>query len=147
MTSTPQRQVSSRARLLTCVAILALSACSSTPTADVRRDGSEPKATTDTRTAGEGLRDFTVSLIELIARPRDFDGRRIMVHGTLALGFEHMALYLHREDYEGGVTANSVWVNVPSDVYESRSKYNGRAVAVVGTFNANAHGHGGMFIG
>jgi hypothetical protein len=94
-----------------------------------------------------GIREFTISLVELIARPKDFDGKRVQVRGTLALGFEHNALYLHREDYDHGNVANAIWVDLPDELRGSSSRYRGKYVTIIGTFSARDHGHMGAFIG
>ena len=52
-----------------------------------------------------------VSMIQLIARPIDFDGEYVRVIGFYRHEFEGNALYLHREDYEQGLTSNGVWMN------------------------------------
>ena len=70
------------------------------------------------------------------------------MNGTLAVGFELSALFLHQEDYERGNIANAVWVTLP--VRESGkppTKVRGQFVNVVGTFTAKEHGHLSAFIG
>src|SRR5687768_8590279 len=96
-------------RALGLIALAFVVGCSATSTGDVSTCGIPHSGVN----SSGSLRDFNVSLIELIARPRDFHGQRIMAQGTIALGFEHSALYLHREDYDRAIYANSVWVTVP----------------------------------
>jgi hypothetical protein len=52
-----------------------------------------------------------VSMIQLIARPDDFDGEYVRVIGFYRHEFEGNALYLHREDYEQGLTKNGLWMD------------------------------------
>ena len=68
--------------------------------------------------------------------------------GTLAVGFELSALFLHHEDYERGNIANAVWVTLPaSESAKPPTSVKGEFVNVIGTFTAKEHGHLGAFIG
>lgn len=53
-----------------------------------------------------------VSLIQLLARPEDFDGRYVRVLGFLHMEFERDAIFVHREDCERWLEANSVSIGV-----------------------------------
>jgi hypothetical protein len=57
-----------------------------------------------------------VSVIQLIAQPEKFDGKRVRFIGFLRLEFEGNAIFLHREDFDRGISRNGLWVNVPSDM-------------------------------
>src|SRR4051812_30757429 len=54
---------------------------------------------------------FAPSLIELIARPELYDGKRVRVAGFADLEFEGNSLYLSREDYVQMLTRNGVWLD------------------------------------
>ena len=81
-----------------------------------------------------------VSLIQLIARPDDFDGEYVRVLGFYRHEFEGNALYLHREDYEHGLSKNAFWL-------DGKPEYDKRYVLVQGRFNATRLGHLGAFSG
>jgi len=49
-----------------------------------------------------------VSLVQLIARPTDFDGQRVRVIGYVTIGFEDQALFLGPADFENGIFESSV---------------------------------------
>ena len=53
-----------------------------------------------------------VSLIRLIANPREYDGRYIRVYGYLHMEFERDALFIHREDCEQWLEPNSVDIGI-----------------------------------
>ena len=89
-----------------------------------------------------------VSVIQLIANPAKFDGKRVRVIGFLRLEFEGNAIYLHREDYEHAIFENSIWLDRPKDFSEKQAtKINKKYVICQGTFSAEQHGHTGMFSG
>jgi hypothetical protein len=81
-----------------------------------------------------------VSMIQLIARPDDFDGEYVRVFGFFRHEFEGTALYLHREDYEQGLSKNGFWV-------DGDPAYSMKYVLVEGRFNAKKHGHMGLWSG
>ena len=81
-----------------------------------------------------------LSLIQLIARPSDFDGEYVRVKGFYRHEFEGNALYLHREDYEQGLVRNGLWMN-------GKPEHNMKYVLIEGRFNAKKHGHMGMWSG
>lgn len=70
-----------------------------------------------------------VSMIQLIARPSDFDGEYVRVIGFYRHEFEGNALYLHREDYERGLPKNGLWM-------DGKPEHNMTYVLVEGRFNA-----------
>lgn len=92
---------------------------------------------------------YAVSLIELIARPERFDGKRVRVLGFVNFEFEGNALYLSRADWERGMTKNGVWIE-PPDIPPSikgRPRWNRRDVVVEATFTAANRGHMGLWSG
>jgi hypothetical protein len=95
---------------------------------------------------GDTVQD--VSLVQLIAQPEKFDGKRVRFIGFLRIEFEGDAIYLHREDFDHGISRNAVWINIPADMTkQQRSEVNMRYVVCVGVFQAARHGHMGMFSG
>jgi hypothetical protein len=85
-----------------------------------------------------------VSLVQLIANPREYDGKLVRVIGFVSVEFEGTAVYLHQEDYKHDITQNAIWLEM--DV-ERNKKINQRYVLIEGTFDANHNGHKGLFNG
>ncbi len=89
-----------------------------------------------------------VSLIELIANPHLYDGKRVRVLGYLNLEFEGNALYLHKEDYEHSLSKNSLWVEVDKEQRKIMRDCKSKSyVLLEGTFNAANRGHFGLWSG
>ncbi len=96
-----------------------------------------------------------VSLVELIARPELYDGRRVRVIGFVNFEFEGNGLYLSREDWVNGVYQNGVWVDpelelpagVERDTTAPSYRPNRRHALVEGTFRADDGGHLGLWSG
>jgi len=88
-----------------------------------------------------------VSLINLIATPREFDGKQVRVIGFARLEFEGNAIYLHREDYLQGITKNGLWLDVERLPKKSSASVNNRYVIVEGVFSMTDKGHLGLWSG
>ena len=88
-----------------------------------------------------------VPLLRLIATPERFDGVLVRTIGFLWLEFEGDALYLHREDYENGITKQSVWLDLPSAQSAEQRRLRGNYVLVEGVFVAGRSGHLGLHAG
>jgi hypothetical protein len=90
------------------------------------------------------------SLIELIARPELYDGRRVRVIGFVNFEFEGNGLYLSREDWRQSIARNGLWINALED-FEGDSgalpRPNQRYVIVEATFRGGPGGHFGMWSG
>lgn len=90
-----------------------------------------------------GVQD--VSMIQLIANPQSFDGKRVRIIGFLHLEFEGDEIYLHREDFQNVLPKNALWINVPKDMTHAQIEaVNNHYVICTGTFVATMHGHGGV---
>jgi hypothetical protein len=83
-----------------------------------------------------------VSLVALLARAHEYDGKTVQVVGFAHLEFEGNGLYLHREDFEQGIVKNSVWLEVSGE--QASSAPTDRYVIVEGVFNARNNGHMGL---
>lgn len=98
----------------------------------------------------EGLRSDddprSVSMINLIANPSDFHGKRVQLVGYLHLEFEGDAIYLSRDAWQYGQDKNGLWVSFAKAI-ESPGRFNDSYVYVEGRFNAERHGHKGLFSG
>ena len=88
-----------------------------------------------------------VSLIQLIATPEKYHGKRVRLEGFLRLEFEGNAIYLHREDYEHRITENGLWLDATNEMRKDRKKIDLHYVLIEGVFNAKSHGHMGLFSG
>jgi hypothetical protein len=90
---------------------------------------------------------YSVSIIQLIARPEQFDGRRVRLIGYLWLEFEGNAIYLAEADQKHGLTKNGLWVGFARGTLEPGRAYSGHYVLIEGTFRAGSHGHMGLWSG
>ena len=94
---------------------------------------------------------WSPSLVELIARPELFDGRRVRVIGFANFEFEGNGLYLSREDWRQNIFRNGIWIDPPKG-YErgsapSPNRLNREYVIVEATFHGGRGGHFGMWSG
>ncbi len=78
---------------------------------------------------------INVSIIRLIGSPEKYDGKRVTLRGFLKIEFEGDALYLHREDYERALLANSIALPLSNDQIRAFKKYDRRYVTVEGVFS------------
>jgi hypothetical protein len=76
-------------------------------------------------------------VIQLIATPERFDGKRIRVTGYLNIQFEDMALYLHEEDCMQGIQKNAFWIELPNSLSQTPAGY----VTVEAVLDPSRHGH------
>jgi hypothetical protein len=90
-----------------------------------------------------------VSIINLIATPEKYHGKKIQIIGYLHLEFEGDAIYLHKEDYVNGIPDNGLWVNFSEDLAKKKKfeDYSDNYVIILGTFNKDSNGHMGLFNG
>ena len=87
------------------------------------------------------LRPLSLSIVQLLSRADDFDGRFVQVCGFYRHEFEGTALYLHRGDFEHGLTKNAIWVE------DGDATFNLQHVLVEGYFDAKSNGHFDLFSG
>jgi hypothetical protein len=91
--------------------------------------------------------DMRVSLVELLARPEYWDGRKVLVTGFLNLEFEGDALYLHKEDWKEQILSNAIWVHPSPSMREQYKILKRRYVMIEGIFDGKDLGHMGLFQG
>jgi hypothetical protein len=97
---------------------------------------------------GADQRAVEVSLIQLIANPQAYDGKRVRLIGFLRLEFEGNAIYLHKEDYEHGISENGLWIDVPRDMTkDQQQRVNTQYAICEAMFRASGHGHMDVFSG
>ncbi len=90
---------------------------------------------------------INVTLVQLIANPEKFNGKRVRVIGFLRLEFEGDVLYLHREDYENAILGNGIWVDVTPAITKQKASLNMNYVLLEGVFSSSDRGHMGMWSG
>ena len=88
---------------------------------------------------------YNASLLELIARPELFEGRRVRVTGYVHLEFEGNALYLGRHDLQHRQYANGLWVEFLTGM--ANKECQDKFVVIEGTFVSGDRGHLGMWSG
>jgi hypothetical protein len=83
-----------------------------------------------------------VSIVNLLANPTTYQGKRITVIGCIRMELEGTVLYLHREDYENLIPSNAVWLSFGGSwPTAAQRSLEGRYVIVEGRFDATHHGH------
>ena len=101
--------------------------------------------------AGKGCSLWGPSLIELIARPELYDGKRVRVIGFANFEFEGNGLYVSESDWRHGIYRNGVWIDPPAgtgqDSASAPGPVNQRYVIVEATFHQQQSGHMGMWSG
>ncbi len=102
--------------------------------------------------AGDSHQDELIrcSIINLLASPESYDGKRIQVIGYARIRFEGNALFLSEEAAEHEVVENSVWLDFSgwSGDRKALAERGNRYAIVVGTFSQSETGHlGGWFGG
>lgn len=98
-----------------------------------------------------GSEPIDTSLVRILADPGQFEGRVVRVIGFCSIEFEGNALYLHREDYEQGISKNGVWLSLGNELPSARedlaSSVHEKYCIVEGRVTARDTGHLGMSSG
>ena len=102
-------------------------------------------AASDSFRGGEYLK--SVSMIELIANPEKFDGKRVIVSGFVHFEFEGNALYFHEEDYRAGLRQNGIALYVTPEQQKQYAVCELKSCFVVGTFHATLPQHFSLWSG
>jgi len=100
---------------------------------------------TTTAPSSQSSSDQPVSIVRLIAQPEQFRGARVQVVGFVSIDREATAVYLHKEDFLQGLTANAVWLDLEGALV-NRPPKSGYAI-VEGRFDPSLHGHMDLFAG
>jgi hypothetical protein len=135
--------------------ILMLSGCGvasgDQPVSQTTSDSLLPNVRCEMSAASGGCGIWGPSLVELIARPELYNGKRVRVIGFVNFEFEGNGLYISKEDWQQSIARNGLWIDPPSgfeaDSGPSKRQPNQRYVLVEGTFNARHLGHMGMWSG
>jgi hypothetical protein len=89
---------------------------------------------------------YPVSIVQLVARPEEFDGAKVQLVGFVHLEFEGNAVYLSESDYTHSVTRNGLWLSFePGSL--NPDQINDRFCLIDATFDANSKGHLRLFSG
>ncbi len=84
-----------------------------------------------------------ISIIQVIANPQEYDGKRIAVVGFLGLHKDGNILYLHREDNDMGLNKNGLTVDFDPELgKEETTRFNMHYVYLGGIFDAKDKGPG-----
>jgi hypothetical protein len=75
-----------------------------------------------------------ISIVTLLAEPVTKIPQRIQVAGFLVLEFEGEALYLHREDYQQGLTRNAIRIALAPEQEKQYKDFSGSYVLAEGSF-------------
>lgn len=87
-----------------------------------------------------------VSIVQLLANPQAYEGKRVEVSGFVNIEFEGNAIWLHKEDFMRGLYQNALWLNVSEGGCVDASGMPLSAYASLsGTFTAKLHGHMGLW--
>ena len=84
-----------------------------------------------------------VSIIQLIANPQKYDGKKVIITGFMALDFEGMAIYLSKDSYDNSIYKNGLWCSACG----SHRKLDHKYVTVEVIFDADGKGHMGLWSG
>ena len=122
---------------LVTVVILALVTRTSVATAQTMPDTT---ATNRCVTPNTTCAPQSVSMIQLIANPERFDGKRVKLIGFVHFEFEESAVYLHREDFEHGLVFNRLGADLRAEVGKGHGAINDHYVLLEGTFRADGGG-------
>ena len=85
-----------------------------------------------------------VSIINLIANPEKYYGKRVNVSGYLSTEFEGTAIYLSREDFENAIYRNAIALLLANS--NDYQLYHKEFVTLEGIF-IKGNGHMGLFAG
>lgn len=97
-----------------------------------------------------------VSLIQLIASPLKYSGKKVRLVGYVTIQFEGEGIFLHKEDLDNGISQNAIRIVIPAGMairivipagmsQAQRVAIDRSYVICDGTFVALKHGHGDTF--
>jgi len=103
------------------------------------------------------LADFeTVSMMQLIATPNLYNGKRVQVSGFIHIKFEDRAIYYSKEQADYLTVGNSIWLDFSGSIsaeplypkkYRDINYFDGKYVVIRGRFSSKDKGHLGNFAG
>lgn len=75
---------------------------------------------------------YDVSIIQLIAAPKEFAAKRVSVLGFLNIGFESDSLWLHEEDFRRKLFSNGLGIKAEPEIRKRLEKLSGQYVIIEG---------------
>jgi hypothetical protein len=106
--------------------------------------GSEPlPPNCSEQSPGGGCAMYDVSIVELIANPAKYDGKRVRLMGYIHFEFEGNGIYLHKDDHQFSLGYNGLWVEWAARATRS-SECQDTYALIEGTFRASHRGHMGL---
>ena len=122
-------------------------------TSNARRDGNTnpPRVSSSDAqlqlTSDDSSHVAAVSILRVIANPKEFHGKRVQLMGFVHFEFEGDAIYLSKNDYQYGLDQNGIWLSIPKESMQKYREISDSYAVVDGTFNAESRGHMGSFAG
>jgi hypothetical protein len=120
--------------------IIFSASCSSNPNASALKSADLPAIVADPEA-------ISLSLIQLIATPERYDGKKIRIQGFANIEFEGDSLFLNRESCLRHIHKDGLWLHIPGWVEKNQSLFHHRYVLLEGKFIADDHGHMSMWNG
>jgi hypothetical protein len=94
----------------------------------------------------EDCPQYETTIIQLLARPELFDGKRVVIRGYVHREFEDNGIYIRQEDFADHLTHNGLWIGGFRDEARMQNCQDGY-VTLVGVFHAQEYGHMGAWSG
>ena len=89
-----------------------------------------------------------VSIMQVLATPERYDGRKVRVSGFVTLGFEDLGLHMDESAYLAGIRKNALWLDNPDWLTPKAARQlNRRYAEVAGTFKASRLGQYDLYSG
>jgi hypothetical protein len=88
-----------------------------------------------------------ITLLQVLSSPEKYHGQEMLLIGFLHIAFEGDGLYLHKEDFDHAIVGNMIWVDITEEMKKNQDNLNDRYVIIRGVFDANDHGHMGLYSG
>ncbi len=88
-----------------------------------------------------------VSIIRLVASPKEYAQKVVRIVGYLNIGVEGDAIYLHEEDFKQSLTPNALALQAKPQMLKQLEKMNRQYVVIEGVFDPTDTGHMRLFSG
>jgi hypothetical protein len=80
---------------------------------------------------------YDVSIIQLIAAPKDYAQKKVCVLGFLNIGFESDSIWLHEEDFKRRLFSNGLGIRAEPEIRKRLEKLSGQYVIIEGVVDAS----------